>query len=739
MNQFIAIPVVAGTGAGAGVDISCLSPEQTVIVAGAFTGALHIEVSDDNINWGPLVDFTGPDYENFKTAVQFMRTRSSTLVGSPVVFVAGTELCTIAVSLPVPVGNGVGAAVDVSGLGLLKTIIVAGTFNASVGIEISENGTDFVDLTRFSQPDRENLDGVARFVRVSVSGYVNGVPIVFVGGSRPDDSATNIFSPPFEVKTTTIYARTTGSNTLGNGTLAKPYRTFQRAIQDVPHDIPPGQRFVVDITGIGTETLPASYQMPSIHGTFQIGFASAGPFLLYEALTILAIPTPVPMIPATDATILAADIVSTTFNADTGLTTIKVGAARAGWAAGALKGKFLLGDVDAGANCAIWDSNSTEVFLCNNSVGGSLNFTIVETTATLEGPAPLDGDQIASFEVVDCTSIGFKGIKFRCTDPAYVGLQISKAVQPSMEICDTDGIEGFGIAEQLIFFSSVCRDKLIDCEGVTFTPRRSYFTAIPDFFLSGHWQVFRACVFDACPGSIEPFVFAVNIGGLNSSGWEWFDCLFMGCGSPNTFNLKAASNYSFLNTKIQGAPGDAIHAEGPMMVTLENVTGGTGAVGDPANGGLGVRAEDGAFVRVLDDLTLVTGLGGDMQVGALPARTWADFRANPILKNEYDIASPPLGDVVVGVGGPVLLASNTAPISITTTAAHGLFSGARVTISGALGNTDANGTWTIVVTSPTTFDLVGSDGTGSGAYVPGTAIVETHTGGTSGSRLFQRP
>jgi len=66
-------------------------------------------------------------------------------------------------------------------------------------------------------------------------------------------------------------------------------------------------------------------------------------------------------------------------------------------------------------------------------------------------------------------------------------------------------------------------------------------------------------------------------------------------------------------------------------------------------------------------------------------------------------------------------ASSASPIEITTASAHGLSSGNYVTISGVLGNTNANGTYAITVTSATKFTLNGS--TGNAAYTSG-GIVE---------------
>ena len=66
---------------------------------------------------------------------------------------------------------------------------------------------------------------------------------------------------------------------------------------------------------------------------------------------------------------------------------------------------------------------------------------------------------------------------------------------------------------------------------------------------------------------------------------------------------------------------------------------------------------------------------------------------------------------------PVGYASYTAPISIGTNEAHGLATGNVVSISGVLGCTAANGTWTVTVTDSTHFTLNGSSG--NGAYTSG--------------------
>lgn len=66
-------------------------------------------------------------------------------------------------------------------------------------------------------------------------------------------------------------------------------------------------------------------------------------------------------------------------------------------------------------------------------------------------------------------------------------------------------------------------------------------------------------------------------------------------------------------------------------------------------------------------------------------------------------------------------ASNTNPITITTTAPHGFSTGDIVDITGVLGNYSANGNWSINVTGSNTFTLVGPfQGNGIGTYTANT-------------------
>jgi hypothetical protein len=81
------------------------------------------------------------------------------------------------------------------------------------------------------------------------------------------------------------------------------------------------------------------------------------------------------------------------------------------------------------------------------------------------------------------------------------------------------------------------------------------------------------------------------------------------------------------------------------------------------------------------------------------------------------------GAVLGVVGASISAATNASPIVVTITATAGLSNGDIVTVSGAEGNSAANGTWTIAGLTPTTFQLFALDGVtpsvGNGVYTTG--------------------
>ncbi len=98
-------------------------------------------------------------------------------------------------NLPLPALNGPGAAVDVSGMGSPKTIVVAGDFvGATIAVEVSvDGGTVFAPVSLFQTGDSEVvLPFAAQFMRVNVSGRKTTVPF-----AAAIDVASNDFGATF--------------------------------------------------------------------------------------------------------------------------------------------------------------------------------------------------------------------------------------------------------------------------------------------------------------------------------------------------------------------------------------------------------------------------------------------------------------------------------------------------------------------------------------------------------------
>lgn len=163
----------------------------------------------------------------------------------------------------------------------------------------------------------------------------------------------------------------------------------------------------------------------------------------------------------------------------------------------------------------------------------------------------------------------------------------------------------------------------------------------------------------------------------------------------------------------------------------ENPTGELGALDVLANAQYDVR-------RILE-----TNAGGSLAILNTSASTYGPYSAggyhvaqpsapgSPTYANTATLSIPPSVSA-----GTVTAATNASPIAITTSAAHGLATGATVFVAGVGGNTAANGAWKITVTSSTAFTLTGSVGNGvytSGGtvYTPSVAAFTADEGGSA--------
>jgi hypothetical protein len=553
-------------------------------------------------------------------------------------------------------------------------------------------------------------------------------PFVVVSSSNP--------APPFPSPETvvTIYANMTGNDMTGKGTAAKPYRTLQRALRDVPHVINPGVIYYVDVTNLGTgvdrEILPPDYQFPVVKTSynFELLFGSDPDFWVQCGFNVVARPRLVPGLGA-EGVLLAADY-TVSADPDTNLTILTLtGAPRPGWLADAMRGKLITGAFPLGDQAIIGKSTDTQLFLAASGFQFG-DLLIKEPSAELETSNFATSQGI---NIMECSSISLQGLKI--TNPGGgIPLFMVECPEPFVIACDISPGAAFGPGDFYGVFGNWIHDGTLFAGADLFFTSGYYSDIVswspPNKSIEAGGMLWQRSV--AIGPRRNAFGYPATFDGF---GLELYlqntlveDSIADSDGTPGygVIGGFGVGNMSFV--QINGAQVDGILATSNGTMDIEHVTG-------SGNGGVGLRDLTGQ-VRVRDDATVITGVNGETRIGVLGELSWADFRALPPEKNRYDNTSPAVGNVETLVGGGVTGASNTDPIVITTAVAHGLETGDRVTIAGVGGNDAANGTFVVVVTGLTTFELIGSDGSFSGAYTAG-GTVALNTGGTSGARLFQ--
>ena len=188
------LPAPAANGSGTVIDVSLMGANKTVTVSGSWslTPNITIEVNNDPAqagSWAALETLQGGGFFVVDVACMWMRARVSNFKSgqAPVVWVASDDTGTTFAVLAAPAGNGAGVGVDVSALGIFKTVQVGGTFRGEAIVEISEDGG-----VTWAQPFAFQSSGIASliisadFMRVKRNGVPTidpGLPIVNVAST----------------------------------------------------------------------------------------------------------------------------------------------------------------------------------------------------------------------------------------------------------------------------------------------------------------------------------------------------------------------------------------------------------------------------------------------------------------------------------------------------------------------------------------------------------------------------
>jgi len=473
----------------------------------------------------------------------------------------------------------------------------------------------------------------------------------------------------FALTTTTIYVRPNGSDKHGDGkTPATAFQTFQHAVNTVSLLPTPGARFVIDITGIGTEVLPFGYCLPKI--TF--------PVLAYEndtevpyfysgaGLRIRALPQLASSIPPAEAVIDGAAGAVVSVDPDTNLITLTIASGRSSWTPGNLVGKQLIRTVGSYfANCVIADVPDDQTLVLTNdadSFNGAAQggpgagplflqpgevVQIVEPSATLQtdpGDLPIDilGDNFAGMTSA-VNSIAFQGIKFTQPGGGFpLALGVLSSPEVPLELCDIEGVFSQGTAGQYWTYAngSVIRGNLLAVNSSFFT-QNCLITGITLFYFANATpQSFTNTIFLGCAS------LANGTAGLPIlTNFALLNCLLKDSvagfsTSPTGDGLyQLEGRVQMENVKIEGATGNGLRIEGAgSRADLVHVTG-------VVLGDYGIYADFGAQVSV-DATTTVTGTLGAIKSGSLAPLTYANVAIG--VNGGYDI--PPNAPITDATG-----------------------------------------------------------------------------------------
>jgi hypothetical protein len=424
-----------------------------------------------------------------------------------------------------------------------------------------------------------------------------------------------------------LYARLTGNDTTGDGSLANPYRTFFRALADVPVFLS-GVRYVIDISGLGNTVVPADgYALPPFISSdnFVYNFAAEYPLYFVEfPLNINATPT-------TLATITAGQIVSQIPDPETGMPTLKT---TGGFVPNAYKGKQIVGAgfFEVGV---IASNTATDFEICTSGTF-TAPITIVEPSASFSGGTP--GSYQGMFKVnIDCP-LSINGIHFSTPGGlGDVGFEFDGHARLEGFLNRITGADWSGGPEAFFqTFGMVFDGEEWVASGSAGQTWYSYFEGVTDYRVygdgAGAGMYHSQCIFHQCQ-SIGP---QGNDGHTGGGSWGLSFSKVRQSLSIGVLVQIASGKHRIWSSIIENCAGDGISIIGQAYVTF---IGGSGV----GNGGVGIRAIDGAQV-LIDASTSVTGAGGDMKIGGLPVRTYVNFRTIAPIKNEADFFVPATSD-----------------------------------------------------------------------------------------------
>lgn len=402
-----------------------------------------------------------------------------------------------------------------------------------------------------------------------------------------------------------IYARATGDDASGDGTLAKPYRTFRRAVKDLP-TISNDTMWVVDITGIGLETHTERYHFPACSSNFSQKLTFTPPvhreFYFLSAINILATPT----------TIDTVNITGTTTNPTTSMHAYTDSAKS--WVTDEHVGRFVMGSsiTEVGTIYA----NDGDTLYVAGSATLSSPITILEPSAELKFGPLVDSFSEGSFVIKNSgATITLGGVKFSRNSTSAGSMFIENSSNTTHTLTHFEAGVQFKNSG-LHTMDAVNIETFFAQDGAGIVCRHSFMHNVPTFSNHGDgglgvddWLSTR---FD----TVGPLGHGGNAEGY--SPYAYTKCSVINATSAG-IDYNGGGHVKVRNTEFIDGAGNAVQATGPGTFYLAGVTG-------AGNAAFGLYITDGAQVAVTDS-TLVTGASGDFKVGLLPPTTWTNFNS----------------------------------------------------------------------------------------------------------------
>jgi hypothetical protein len=612
-----------------------------------------------------------------------------------------------------------------------------------------ENGTGLSELVNYTGVTPTSLTGCTRGV----------------GGTAAVGHAIN--SPVQQFKRVFVYANATGDDSTGDGSVTKPFKTFQKAARYVADQamINWNAIYLVDLTGLGKEVLPAEFVFPPLlTGTIAVNPpVPVGVFLPSETgVNFFATPTVVATITdanipcKTNGAVLAADasitVVDTTgFPAvateaitDAPLTatatTVNVLTSTAAFPAfGILKIESELISYSA--------KTATSFTGCVRGYAGTVAAVHVVTTAVAQANIIKIDNELMTYAAITLTT--FANLNRGMFGTTAAGHATAVRVLLSEEdgmVKYVTNLAAVNYQGKVIMgsangqFACIANDSSADPKLILEVPSTSNFKApftvgdpsaeinrntqsgrsflmnfnsstaqitfaglklTHDFaganpantgveFTAANAIVFNMCDFDVTLGWTRAWFCVtqgcilrrqIRIAGTGNNnllnnvylntvlknsgtifGARYLQGIFIGCtpvgqGGDNFFSalrssaapsgvavqncrirtststgilLDSGGRVVVLNTTVKGCAGAAVKASVPGLLSMDDCYG-------YGNVGAGIQADDGGHMMIGDARTSLSGVAGDLVSGSMAARTLADFRSLPPLKNQFDV------------------------------------------------------------------------------------------------------